>query len=347
LPTVRIRCWLWALASVLVGLGLPARAEISYQTGHGLDLGDVNVAGYANLVGEMPQDRRTSLKLDDMSLFVTGHVNRIFNPFVELERTNQPLFYGTGPHTLADQPNMVLERIYNDTYLSDEFTLRAGKMHAPVGEWNQIHAAPLVLTTTRPLATQRGFSAYVSGASLLYVDAADELPEIQVYWQPVEDLAVRPKTLTRRRFRDVEGAHVNWPIGLTDKIGVSFQRSRTVGSDEDQLVYGANAKYSFYGFSIDAEATVSSISGGNRPLYRRNEGGAYVLGSYALSEQWSVFSWYEHYVDRREKAQASDALFGVAFRPIPSVVLKVERVKNFDANWGNPTGYFASLAVMF
>lgn len=337
----------WALLPMLLCIASSARADFDYQMGHGLDIGDFNIGGYANLVAGAPQGQGKYLTIDDLSLFVTGHVNRYVNPLVEMELAVQPLFRGSISSPTPDNSNVLVERIYNDSYLSDQFTLRLGKMLAPVGEWNLIHAAPLVLTSIRPLVTERGFSDYVSGASLLYADAADEWPDIQAYWQPSEDIAVRPKALTSRRYQDIEGLHVNWPIGLTDKIGFSFQRSRVVDSSEEQFVYGANVKYSFYRFTVDAEATLNAVSGGDRAVYRRTEGGAYVLGSYALTEHWSAFAWYEQYADREIKAQARDALFGVDFKPDPSLILKIERVKNFSAGWGNPTGYFASLAVIF
>jgi len=43
-------------------------------------------------------------------------------------------------------------------------------MLSPVGEWNEIHAAPLVLTTVRPAVTYQNFSEYLTGGSLLYSD---------------------------------------------------------------------------------------------------------------------------------------------------------------------------------
>ena len=321
--------------------------EPDYQLGSGVNVGNFNIAGYANLIADAPQGERKSLSLDDLSLFVSGHMNKVVNPFIEVELTGLPLLHGSGVAPSDETPYVVLERLYNDTYLSNEFTLRIGKMLAPVGEWNQIHAAPLVSTTTRPLVTERGFSGYVSGTSLIFVDPTDKWPEIQAYWQPAEDLAARPSSLTAHRYCDVEGLHLNWPIDLTDKIGFSFQRSRVVGSNEEQFLYGANAKFSFDRFTIDSETTLSSLSGGSRPLYRRTEWGAYVLGSYAISDRWSVFSWYEQFTDRRSAVSARDVLTGVAFSPVPSLVFKAERVTNFGADWGNPTGYFASLAVLF
>ena len=64
----------------------PAAADDSaYRLGHGLDVGPFNFAGYSNVVPNLPTRGPTSLTLDDLSLFVTGHLGRFFNPFPEAE----------------------------------------------------------------------------------------------------------------------------------------------------------------------------------------------------------------------------------------------------------------------
>ncbi|MBV9828980.1 MAG: hypothetical protein JO001_25435 [Alphaproteobacteria bacterium] len=168
-----------------------ARAD-SYELGHGLNLGPFNVAGYSNLVLDLPAQRVKSLNLDDLSLFVTGHVNSAFNPFLEAELTSLSLLPPgrlAGEHEAGD---VVIERLYNDSYLTDSTTLRLGKMLSPVGEWNEIHAAPLVLTTIRPAVTYRNFSEYATGLSLRYADPYPYLPDVQVYWQPAGEFSARP-----------------------------------------------------------------------------------------------------------------------------------------------------------
>jgi hypothetical protein len=74
--------------------------------------------------------------------------------------------------------DFVVERLYNDTYLTSSTALRLGKMLSPVGEWNEIHAAPLVLSAVRPAVTYRNFSDYTTGISLRYSDPYWYLPDI-------------------------------------------------------------------------------------------------------------------------------------------------------------------------
>src|SRR5579859_4571505 len=84
-PRLR-RCLLslLALGAVLSGAGgRAAYAEDDYQLGHGIDVGPFNFAGYGNLVGGISDNGTKSASLDDISLFVTGHIGRLFNPFME------------------------------------------------------------------------------------------------------------------------------------------------------------------------------------------------------------------------------------------------------------------------
>lgn len=55
-------------------------------------------------------------------------------------------------------------------------------MLSPVGEWNTIHAAPLIWTTTRPMTTYRSFPEYTSGLALNYLPQNGKLPEMQLFW---------------------------------------------------------------------------------------------------------------------------------------------------------------------
>ncbi|MDA8229795.1 MAG: hypothetical protein M0006_00490 [Magnetospirillum sp.] len=335
----------------------PVQAEDSqYHLGQGLDVGDFNIAGYANVVGNLPTGgERKSLVLDDLSLYVSGRLNQAINPFMETELAGYPLLQSGGTSLPGGQGRVVLERLYNDTLLSDSFTLRLGKMLTAVGEWNQIHAAPLVWTTTRPLSTYQSYSEYTSGASLLYSDPGSNLPDVQLYWQPDRDIAPRPSDLVARQYYSIVGGEVSWPIGLTDKIGVSAQRSRVVDSDATQYLAGFNARYSFDRFTLDSESTYTTISGHEVGAVRSTEFGGYVLGSYALTESWSLLSWYEYFQDRNATAPIQDVLVGISYRPQPPLVWKLEYLKNIGG--GSLTseggavdtrnGVYASFSVLF
>jgi hypothetical protein len=325
--------------------GLSAHAEGDYQLGRGFDFGPLNFAGYSNLIASAPDNARASLALDDLSLFVTGHIGRLINPFTEAELNHLDLVYSGRSHSNREVGDFVLERLYNDSYLTDSVTLRLGKMLAPVGEWNEIHAAPLVLTTVRPAVTYRNFSEYVTGASFLYSDPSGRFPELQFYWQPSDEFSERPRRSTFHQYKEVEGAHISFPIGLLDKVGVSFQQSKDVRGFDESL-YGLDFHYTIDKLTFAGEGTFADISN-NAPLPDRDtEWGAYAAVSYALAEKWSVYSWYEGFAERMEPT-AQDLLFGAAYRPDPAIVIKLEYLQNIGGRQINRTGLFASWSVLF
>ena len=129
-----------------------------YRLGQGLQAGDFLFSGYGNFVAEEPRRHADKWTVDELSLFVNGAIDRWLNPFVEAELSSTTLIQeGGGRDTFG---RLVLERAYDDLYLTGADTLRLGKMLSPVGDWNLIHAAPLVPTIVRPLTTFHGFSEY-------------------------------------------------------------------------------------------------------------------------------------------------------------------------------------------
>lgn len=327
-------------------LGSSAHAGSGYQLGRGYDVGPFNIAGYSDIVANLPSQEPRSLVLDDLSLFVTGKFGRLFNPFVEAELADLAVLHsGTLPANEGDG-EFVVERLYNDSYLTDSLTLRLGKMLTPVGEWNEIHAAPLVLTTVRPAVTHRNFSEYATGVSLLYSDPYARFADVQVYWQPSEEFSERPSNLAVHRYDRVFGAHVSFPFGLLDKIGASFQRSRDVRGVQQSL-FGLDFHYSLAKLTLQGEATVSDIADSAAAGARDIEWGAYAAAAYALTDSWSVHGWYEVFADRQASAAAQDVLLGVAYRPQPAMVFRLEYLQNVGGEPVNPTGLFGSWSVLF
>lgn len=336
-----------ALAVLATGLAArPAAADGSYRLGHGLDIGPFNFAGYSNLVLNVPRSQPKSLVLDDLSLFVTGHFGRLFNPFVEAEFTRFDIARWDSAGTARRDGDVVLERIYDDAELTDSLTLRLGKMLTPVGEWNEIHAAPLVLTTVRPAVTYRNFSEYATGVSLIYSDPFERFPDVQLYWQPSGEVSERPRSLTVHRYEKVEGVHVSFPTGLLDKVGLSFQRSRD-DNGIDQSLYGLDFHYTIDRLTLQGEGTVSDVANPGGIHARDHEWGTYAAASYALSEAWSVYGWYEAFADRRAPSAAQDVLAGVAYRFLPASVMRLEYLENVGGEPVNPSGVFASWSVLF
>ena len=334
------------VVSLLAGTD-SAFAESDYILGHGQDVGDFNFAGYAAIAADVPLGHSKDLSLDDLSLYVSGHVNNWLNPFMETELSSLPLMQTPGGELRG---RAVLERLYNDILLTDDLILRGGKMLAPVGEWNAIHAAPLVVTSSRPLATYYGFSEYVTGISLLYANSTSSalLPDVQVYWQPAGEFAQRTPDLTVHNYRDVSGAHLNWSFGLNDKVGASVQHSTVDATGDRQTVGGLNGNYKFGQFALESEATYTAIDKSFNEVVRSNEWGGYVLGSYAVTSTVSVITWYELFRTRYNSSQSQDVLVGASWHPSPPLVWKLEYVGSIGGpEDSNRTGFYGSLAVLF
>jgi len=334
-------------SALLLASAIPMSMAGEYHLGQGYSVENLNVAGYVNVVADAPHDGKAEIIGDDISLFVSGRFNKYLNPFIEAEFTSATLWQ-QGSSLLADnKPSFVLERLYNDSNLTDNITLRVGKMLSPIGEWNTIHAAPLVWTTTRPMTTYRSFPEYTSGLSLNYVPQNAELPEMQLFWQPDGEIKAKPKALVTREYVHTEGIHLNWPIGLTDKVGVSLQHANVKITNEDQTLLGFNFRKTFGKFQFETEATHTHISGMNAARVRNDEWGAYVLGGYAINDKWSAIARYENFADREASQGSRNALLGLVWRPDPAIAWKLEYVKQEGARLDIGTGLYASFSVLF
>lgn len=309
--------------------------------------GNFNYSGYVEAFVAMPSAGKAKLAVDDVSLFITGHVNKWWNPFIETELSRITVLQEGGRLFSNNSGGADLERLYNDSYLTNSLTLRVGKMLTPVGEWNLIHAAPLVWTTKRPMTTSRSFNQFTSGISLIYADTKSVLPEIQLYVQPDGEILPKNKSLVVREYVHVAGFHLNWPKGLNDKLGLSLQHSQVKDTGEQQILTGFNFSKEFGNLVFETEAVHAHISGTNAARVRDNEWGAYLQGAYALNERWNLLGRYEYFADRGYNHASENALLGVSYKSAPSTVWKLEYIKQYGQLLNLSTGLFASFAKMF
>jgi hypothetical protein len=321
-----------------------SRAD-DYEVGQGVRIGDFRVSGYTNLVLEMPHTRHNTLDLDDTGIFIAGHINRWFNPFLEAELTRWTLArQGPGP---VNNGEFIKERLYNETHLGDADDLQIGKILAPVGDWNLIHAPPLVPTETRPLTTFQGFSEYSSGVSWLHEGVAGAGPDWQLYLQPGPEWLRRPPNIARRQYRDVSGAHLTWRLRASDQLGVSFQHSQLESTGENSTLVGANARTTVGRLMLESEMILSRWSGGSASKAHDIESGIYVLADYAVTPQWHAVAEAEHYQDHEQAEPSKNTLVGLAYRPRSGVVWKLEFVDQTGVSRHIPTGWQTSFAVLF
>lgn len=353
--TLHRALWAGACATSLL-LSAPSRAD-DYHLGEGYNVGSLNISGYSNLVAEIPNQGTSALALDDFSIFLSGRFNRWINPFIEFELAGAPLFTESAGFFEKGTPRVVLERAYNDFLLTPEWTFRAGKMLSPVGEWNQIHAAPLVWTTTRPLTTYYNFSEFASGVSLLYNDPEGRLPDVQAYYQPGDDFMRESRHVNRIYYQNVGGINIAFTGNLQKRLGLSMQYAEDGDTTEKQVLASVDGRITFGALTLETQWThnwVGQPDSARAPTLkadqqhpRRNEWGGYVQAIYGLDEHWNLVARGETFQSRFYPNTSDNMLVGVVYRPVPAVSWKVEYLETSGAQLDLSRGLYASMAVLF
>jgi hypothetical protein len=302
------------------------RAE-GYELGQGLHAGNYFLSGYVNIELIDRFDVPTRLDLDDLSLFAGGRVNQWINPFTEAELSKYTLIQQGGGSVQGD---FVVERFYNDSIISEHDTLRIGQMLTPLGDWNLVHAAPLIPIITRPYTTARGFETYASGVSWLHDPEGNVIPNWQLYWQPDTELFTRPTNQAPRTFRNVYGGRINMPLGLLDKVGASYQHGQYIETGEAFTLYGINGNKNFGKLRLESEAITANFSGtvlpGATPRIHDTESGIFGLADYAVTSKWHGILEGEYYQDHTVSDSSRSTSMAVAYKPSVPVVWKLEYI---------------------
>jgi hypothetical protein len=295
---------------VCIVTALTARAD-DYQLGQGWHAGDYYFSGYTNVTLNDGFGTSTNLNLDDLSLLINGHVNRWLNPFVETEFASQTLIQqgGNAPHGY-----LIMERLYNDFSVTEQDAIRFGKTLTQFGDWNTVHAAPLVPTDNRPLTTL-GFHGYVAGLTWLHNPDDGTAHDWQLYWQPGEEWITQPVVIKTREFRNVSGGHINKPLGLIDKVGASFQHGELETTGETYDFYGVNANLSFGKLKLMGEAVTSVWSGGFITPAHDHEGGLFGLADYSITKNLHGIVEWEEYQDHTVAQPSINSLLAINYKP--------------------------------
>ena len=335
---------------IFLSQSMPVHAD-DYVLGHGYDLGSWNISGYTSIEVSLPNRQAASLRVDDFAIFFHGRVNQYINPFFEGEYSDQALWTEGDGVLSSGAGHFLLERLYNDILFTDALSLRFGKMLAPVGEWNLIHAAPLVATTTRPLTTYLNFSEFVTGASLNYVaEQNSNLPSVSVYYQPEQEFLPKPLSSRPYRYKNLAGIQLVYAHDLDWRAAFSLQHAELVNRNERQTLFTWDGRYDFDIFSVETQASYNQIVG-TQPRQRNNEWGGYVQLSVPITEDWSLVGRGETFTGRDAKTSQQNAVLGVNYRPNTALVWKLEYLLVEGATTGTPPplneGLYASFGVMF
>ncbi len=305
----------------------------------------INVSGYAKFTVEAPDKASTSVALDDLSIFVSGKFNRWFNPFLEAEAYNMEIWKESDGFQF-NNVHLVIERFYNDMQLTDDDTLRVGKMLASINHWNIVHAAPLVWTSTRPVTSDYARANYITGLQLRHEFDALSGHSLEVYVQPAEDFNHKVLSSHERQYETIAGARWIAHEDLDYYVGVAFQHAQVAHSDEVRNSISIDGNWQHELFELESELLFTHIQTKEEQQHG-NDWGGYVQMAVPIVDKFSLITRYEHFEFAEKMEPMNAELGGVVYRPVPSLSFKLEWQQTQGSASHNQTGLYSSIAVLF
>ncbi len=337
-------------------LSLAAEAMRSgYELGRGLPVGESGLVlgGYASLKYVHLDETPAKTEISDLSLFLHWEGGGRWQAFTELE-IGEPLVYKNGNLT-TDKAEFELERAYVDYLYSDRLSFRLGKSLTPIGYWNSIHADPLIWTVSRPLTTDAGFSHYITGLIL-----QGNIPRERGVWNYRfyldNSVALDPRpdnpSPTGKRIPGLEigafdharGMHLQYmPDSEQWQFGLSLSHFGIEGYKGHKTLIGFDFLWKSSALELSGEAIYRRDSLNQE----RDERGGFLQAVRPLVPRWYAVGRYERFKDKAIAGEVETLSLGVAWKPHPATILKLEKRLGKDNDQLAPDGIFASMAVLF
>lgn len=296
------------------------RQPWSYRLGEGLRLGEspFYLGGYINAQYIDAEEKRETLSLENLSLFVFGDLGERSRFFAELEDEE---IFEVDSHGVTETENEIrIERIYADYLHSDHLTLRAGKFFTPIGTWNEKHAPPLTWTVSRPIVTFATFPEDMTGIQLVgNFSLAEEDLDYSFFAQKNE--SINEKTGFRRTHEAI-GGRICWLGSPGLEIGVPLLYYEEYEIKDKIYLTGIDFSYKQSPFELRGEATYSDVnikSGG-----RAKEYGYYLQGVSGITERLSLVLRYDFFQAREGEKRHKALTTGLVYKPEPPLVFKIE-----------------------
>jgi hypothetical protein len=354
----------FALGVALFWSVLAAAADTSweadpYQLGQGLYFPQqgLRVGGYADLHYFGLDNHVKSSSVEDLSLFLTKDIGSRWKLFSETAIGEALTVTGHGAST-ADA-SLEIERLYADYYASSAATFRFGKFLTPVGQWNLVHADPLVWTVSRPLSTTAAFSRNATGAMIygtrtfahddldytLYVDDTQAFGWVNdadtAYGSYGAAGAINPLT---NEFERAAGGQVLYHMhGDQLSLGASFVGYELKDPRQKYRLAGLNFGWMGPHVELSAEGVYRTADRPQTP----SEYGGYLQAVVPLPNQLFLVGRYEHFRNSTPNVIDNIWTIGINYRPVPGIVFRMERDDDNHDYSGMPSGWFASVAVLF
>lgn len=327
-----------------------AIGAIEYRPGRGLKIGDsgLTLGGFSTIAMSRFEGDHARLRLDDLDLFVffdpTAYLHLFadigFDRLIELDEDG---------HEDSSGAEVSVERLYGDLSVSDRLNVRFGKFLTPVGRWNQVPAEPLVWTTSRPLVTARPFDEHVSGAALWgSVFPSRGSLTYTVYGQFLDDFAERTHgpsetfDLTERQSpaQDGAGARLDFSTFRSWSVGTSVFSFARHG--EWNHLAGVDGLWQGERVEVSGEL----LAGRGDPDGHRIVG-LYVQPVVELASEVHAIARYEYYDPGAHEPPLHLFDVGVAWRPLPLLILKADYLFANRRSNVDPAGLRASVSLLF
>ena len=340
----RTGVWLLAvfLALQMVVVSAATISDIDYRLGEGLRIPDsgFKLGGYASAEYGSAPSQPASAALNNLSLSIWWEGEDRWKFFAEFDSENT---VGSGNVGDSDGKSYIsLERMYADYALNDKTSIRAGKFLTPVGRWNLVHAAPLVWTTSRPMAPSNVFPTNVTGLMVNgRLSVAEHELEYSTYASNGSELHPNPAIDT---FSKVFGLHLNLSMLPDSQLGLSyatFEQTRSEG-EHKQLV-GVDWLWTHKRYELSAEG-VYRFSGKGSAW---DERGAFVQLVVPLSLKLYAVGRYESFHTTLQPEATRRYVLGLNYRVTPAIVLKAEWIDAKNNSNNAPIGLLASGSVLF
>lgn len=296
-----------------------------------------NLGGYASAGIQLQRDQQAEAAINEVSLLLTWANESRLSFFGELE-IQRPLSRNDDSKFTHKEGHLDLQRLYFDYNLSEKLNFRAGRFLTPNSRWNLLHAAPLVWTSTRPLATSRLFPTATNGIMLHgatpFISGAFEY---KLFGELLED---QEQDNDELQFEHVRGVRLS--LKNQSDIGISLLSFREKDTNATSLhMLGIDFLTYINHVEISGEAFQRS------KLNNKDGGsGAYVQTAVPIANDWYWISRLETF-KQPNKNSAERWLIGATWRVKPTQLLKLEFTGGNSDQPDSPRGFLASYALFF
>lgn len=322
----------FASVTSLLVLCKPAWAEDAPKFTDGFKLGGYSSAGIS-----IPRSGATEAAVNEVSLILSWEGDSRIKFFSELE-LEQPLVFNEDKRFNRNNAHFDLERFYFDYNLSEKINVRAGRFLNPAGRWNLLHAAPLVWTTTRPLATTELFPVSINGLMLFgAIPHNDQNFEYSFF---VETLKDQYQDNNETRFKNVAGAHL--ALNNHYNLGITLSTfTEDTPASPDYRMLGLDFLTHIKDWEISGEGFQRFTNSGND-----GGSGAYLQSAAPLGNHWHWITRIETF-HRPNVISGERWVLGFTKHITPTQLLKMEYVGGSDNLPDAPRGFVASFAILF